>query len=56
MDSSRLFNYAKRNYTTIEKEVLAMAYALQKFRHHMLSNTFTFYVDHMALVYLVNKP
>jgi hypothetical protein len=56
MDSSRLFNYAKRNYTTIEKEVLAMAYALQKFRHYMLNNTFTFYVDHMALVYLVNKP
>ncbi len=33
-----------------------MVYALQKFRHYMLGNKFTFYVNHMALVYLVNKP
>ncbi len=33
-----------------------MVYALQKFRHYLLGNKFTFYVDHMALVYLVNKP
>jgi hypothetical protein len=33
-----------------------MVYALHKFRHHLLSNMFTFYVDHMGLVYLVNKP
>jgi hypothetical protein len=37
-------------------EVLAMVYALQKFKHCLLSNKFTFYVDHMTLVYLVNKP
>jgi hypothetical protein len=33
-----------------------MVYALHKFRHYMLSNRFTFYVNHMALVYLINKP
>jgi hypothetical protein len=33
-----------------------MVYALHKFRHYMLGNRFTCYVDHMALVYLVNKP
>jgi hypothetical protein len=33
-----------------------MVYALHKFRHYLLSNMFTFFVDHMALVYLVNKP
>jgi len=33
-----------------------MVYALHKFRHYMLGNRFTFYVDHMVLVYLVNKP
>ncbi len=33
-----------------------MVYALHKFRHYMLGNMFTFYVDHMALMYLVNKP
>jgi hypothetical protein len=33
-----------------------MVYALHKFRHYMLSNKFTFYVDHMALMFLINKP
>jgi hypothetical protein len=33
-----------------------MVYALHKIRHYLLSNKFTFYVDHMALVDLVNKP
>jgi hypothetical protein len=46
----------ERNYTTIEKEALAMVYALQKFKHYLVGNQFAFYVDHMALVYLVNKP
>jgi hypothetical protein len=40
----------------MEKELLAMVYALHKLRHYMLGNRFVFYVDHMALVYLVNKP
>ncbi len=33
-----------------------MVYALHKFRHFLLGNKFVFYVDHVALVYLVNKP
>jgi hypothetical protein len=33
-----------------------MVYALHKFRHYILANRFTFYVDHMVLVYLVNNP
>ncbi len=33
-----------------------MVYVLHKFRHFLLGNKFVFYVDHMALVYLVNKP
>ncbi len=33
-----------------------MVYALHKFKHYLLSNWFVFYVDHMAFVYLVNKP
>jgi hypothetical protein len=49
---SRLFNFVERNYITIEREALAMVYALHKFKHYLLSNMFTFYVDHMALVYL----
>jgi len=53
---SKLLNWVKRNYVTIEKEALAMVYILHKFRHWLLSIWFVFYVDHMAFVYLVNKP
>ncbi len=31
-------------------------FGLHKFIHYLLSNKFVFYVDRMALVYLVNKP
>jgi len=33
-----------------------MIFALHKFKHYFLGNKFVIYVDHMALVYLVNKP
>jgi hypothetical protein len=33
-----------------------MVYALHKFRHYLLGNKFKLFVDHMALIYLVNKP
>ena len=33
-----------------------MVFALQKYRHYLLANTFIFYIDHQALKYLVNKP
>jgi hypothetical protein len=33
-----------------------MVYALHKLRHYLLGNKFIFYVDHMALLYLVQKP
>ncbi len=52
----RLLNTTKRNYNTTQKEALAMVYFWHKFRHYMLGNKFVFYVDHMALVYLVSKP
>jgi len=33
-----------------------MIFESHKFRHYLFGNKFVFYVDHMALVYLVNKP
>jgi hypothetical protein len=33
-----------------------MVNPLHKFKHYLLSNKFVFYVNHMALVYLVKKP
>ncbi len=55
MYASRLLNRAKQNYNTIKKEALVMVFSLHKFRHYLLGNKFVFYVNHMALVYLVNK-
>ena len=55
--ASRQLNSAKKNYTTTEREGLAMIYAVKKFWHYLLSNPFIFYyMDHQALLYLVNKP
>ncbi len=56
MYASRLLNSTKRNYTTTKKEALIMVYALHKFKHYLLGKWFVFYVDHMALIYLINKP
>jgi hypothetical protein len=51
--ASKLLNNVEKNYTTIERETLAMVYVLHKFKHYLLKNKFVFY---MALLYLVKKP
>jgi hypothetical protein len=56
MYAFKLLNLAKWNYNIIQKEALAMVYALHKFKHSLLGNWFVFYVDHMAFVCLVIKP
>ncbi len=52
----RLLNKVEHNYNTTKRNVLIMVFSLHKFRHYLLGNKFVFYLDHMALVYLVNKP
>ena len=54
--ASRQLNMAEKNYTTTEREGLTMVYAVKKFCHYLLANKFVFFVDHQALLYLVNKP
>lgn len=54
--ASRQLNPAEKNYSTTERECLAMIFSAKKFRHYLLSNKVVFYVDHMAIKYLVNKP
>ena len=49
-------NVVEKNYTTTEREGLGMIYAVKKFKHYLLANQFIFFVDHQALLYLVNKP
>ncbi|MCO5607015.1 hypothetical protein L7F22_061206 [Adiantum nelumboides] len=53
--ASRRFSQAEQVYTTIEREALGMVFAVQMFRHYLLGNFFVFYVDHQALLYLINK-
>jgi len=62
-DIDRMISFAGRklpkveqNYSTTEREGLAMVYALQKFINYMLGVHFKMYTDHFALKYLVNKP
>jgi hypothetical protein len=54
--ASRQLTDAGRNYSTTERECLAMVFNVKKFRHYLLLNLVVFFVDHMALRYLVNKP
>ena len=54
--ASRQLNSAEKNYNTSEREGLGRVYAVKKFWHYLLANKFVFFVDHQALLYLVNKP
>jgi hypothetical protein len=53
--SDRKLSTAEVNYTTTEREVLAMVYSLQKFCHNLLGGHLKMFTDHSALKYLVNK-
>ncbi len=52
----RLLKKTKQNYNTTKRKTLIMVFSLHKFKHYFMNNKFVFYVDHMALIYLVNKP
>jgi hypothetical protein len=54
--SSRKLSTTDINYTTTEREGLAMVYVLQKFHHYLLGGHFKMFTDHFTLKYLVNKP
>nr|GEZ65204.1 reverse transcriptase domain-containing protein [Tanacetum cinerariifolium] len=48
-------NQAGANYTTTEKEMLAVVYAFEKFRSYLIMNKSIVYTDHSALKYLFAK-
>jgi hypothetical protein len=43
------------NYTTTEKELLAIVFALDKFRSYLLGSKVVIYSDHVALRHLMAK-
>ena len=53
--ASRTLNEAQMNYTTTEKELLAIVFALEKFRSYLLGSKIIIYSDHSALRYLLSK-
>ncbi|MCO5602086.1 hypothetical protein L7F22_056214 [Adiantum nelumboides] len=52
---SRRFSKAEQGYSTTEREALGIGFSATKFRHYLLGKLFYFYVDHQALLYLINK-
>nr|GFB45299.1 reverse transcriptase domain-containing protein [Tanacetum cinerariifolium] len=50
--ASKTINQAEANYTTTEKEMLAVVYAFKKFRSYLIMNKSIVYTDHSALKYL----
>ncbi|RDX65308.1 Retrovirus-related Pol polyprotein from transposon 17.6, partial [Mucuna pruriens] len=47
---------AQINYTTTEKELLAIVFALENFRSYLLSSKIIVFSDHAALKFLLKKP
>ena len=53
--TSSVLNDAQKNYTTTEKELLAVVYAIDKFRSYLLGSKVIVYTDHATLKYLLTK-
>ncbi|XP_068309872.1 uncharacterized protein [Pyrus communis] len=53
--ASRTLNDAQLNYSTTEKELLAVVFALEKFRSYLIGTKVIVFSDHAALKYLLTK-
>nr|GEW09101.1 reverse transcriptase domain-containing protein [Tanacetum cinerariifolium] len=53
--ASKTMTEAESNYTTTEKEMLAVVYAFEKFWSYLILNKSIVYTDHSALKYLFQK-
>ena len=52
---SKTLDSAQSNYTTTEKEFLAVIFTLEKFRSYIVGSPVTIFTDHAALKYLLSK-
>ncbi|XP_035836039.1 uncharacterized protein LOC118484175 [Helianthus annuus] len=53
--ASKTLNDAQENYTTTEKELLAVVFAFDKFRSYLVLSKTTVFTDHSALRFLFQK-
>ena len=53
--ASRTFNEAQENYSTTEKEMLAIVFACEKFRPYIMGSHVIVHTDHAAIKYLMSK-
>ena len=53
--ASKTLNEAQRNYTTTEKELLAVVFVLDKFRAYLVGSFIIVFIDYLALKYLLTN-
>ena len=53
--ASRTLNEAQENYSTTEKEMLAIVFACEKFRPYILGSHIIVHTDHAAIKYLMSE-
>ena len=53
--ASKTLNETQRNYTTTEKELLAVVFALNKFQAYLVGYFIVVFTDQSALKYLLTK-
>ncbi|XP_057446004.1 uncharacterized protein LOC130738113 [Lotus japonicus] len=54
--ASKVLNEPQINYATTEEELLAIVFALEKFRSYLIGSKVVIYTDHAAIKYLLTKP
>ena len=54
-NASRTLKNAQMNYTTTEKELFAVIFALDKFCSYLIGSSIIVYFDHTAMRYLMSK-